>query len=188
MGRPAKYPNAAAFAKKVKAYFASITALRPVTERVPLLDEDGCEMLDSKSKPLYRVQQVINCAGEPMVREEYLIPPTILGLCRFLKISSETWRHYGQREGFGEIVTAARERIEQYLEEELDSRTSGLQGIILNLTSNYGWSNKQVVEMGEDTREALRENSSLSDKLALVQEMATLALADYVIASDQVEH
>ena len=180
MGRPAKYNNPTAFAKQVEAYFASITTLRPVTERIPLVDEQGHELLDSKGKPAYCIRQVVNRAGESMVREEYLIPPTILGLCRWLKISRETWRKYGRREGFAEVVTSARERIEQYLEEELVSRSTGLQGVILNLTSNYGWSNKQVVEMGEDTREALWENKSLADKLSLVQEMAALALTtDY---------
>ena len=69
------------------------------------------------------------------------------------------------------MVAEARARIEAYLEQELLTREKGLQGIIFNLQNNYGWRQKQEVELGEKTRSSMGAGElRIADKLALLAE------------------
>lgn len=69
------------------------------------------------------------------------------------------------------MVAEARARIEAYLEQELLTREKGLQGIIFNLQNNYGWRQKQEVELGEKTRSSMGAGEMrIADKLALLAE------------------
>ena len=69
------------------------------------------------------------------------------------------------------MAAEARARIEAYLEQELLTREKGLQGIIFNLQNNYGWRQKQEVELGEKTRSSMGTGElRIADKLALLAE------------------
>lgn len=69
------------------------------------------------------------------------------------------------------MAAEARARIEAYLEQELLTREKGLQGIIFNLQNNYGWRQKQEVELGEKTRSSTGAGElRIADKLALLAE------------------
>ncbi len=69
------------------------------------------------------------------------------------------------------MAAEARARIEAYLEQELLTREKGLQGIIFNLQNNYGWRQKQEVELGEKTRSSMGAGElRIADKLALLAE------------------
>ena len=69
------------------------------------------------------------------------------------------------------MTAEARARIEAYLEQELLTREKGLQGIIFNLQNNYGWRQKQEVELGEKTRSSMGAGElRIADKLALLAE------------------
>lgn len=69
------------------------------------------------------------------------------------------------------MAAEARARIEAYLEQELLTREKGLQGIIFNLQNNYGWRQKQEVELGEKTRSSMGAGEMrIADKLALLAE------------------
>lgn len=104
---------------------------------------------------------VRNRAGEEMRRLEYLIPPTVGGLCRHLGISRDTWAAYCDREQypeFSDTTTQARERMRAYLEDELLTREGkNVRGIIFNLQANYGMSERREIELtGGALEELLR--------------------------------
>lgn len=176
MSRPRKFKTKAEFAAAVEGYFDSICYRETVTVRVPLTDDDGKIAIDDKGHTVYIDKAVISVAGSPIEREIYAVPPTIQGLCEYLGIGHDTWSNYAKRSGFSEIVTRARARIERFLEEGLYENPRAARGIMLNLTSNYGWSNRQTVEMGEETRKAMeRPAMSMEDKERFLREIALSA-------------
>ena len=145
----------------VNAYFSSISYT------VVAKDEDGCELRNDDGK-------------EILVRK-YATPPSISGLCLDLGIDRSTWQNYADARLHPEmkaVTEEARARIEVYLEEELLTRRKGVQGIIFNLQNNYGWKQKQEIELGADTRKQMAGyNVSLDEKLALIVD-ARSALAE----------
>lgn len=176
MARPRKFKTKAEFAAAVEGYFDSICYRETVTVRVPLTDDDGKIAIDDKGHTVYIDKAVISVAGEPIEREFYAVPPTIHGICDYLGIGHDAWSNYAKRNGFSEIVTRARARIERFLEEGLYENPRAARGIMLNLTSNYGWSNRQTVEMGEETRKVMeRPAMSMEDKTKLLKEIALSA-------------
>ena len=165
VGRPKKY-SAEKLAYAVERYFRSISVLQP------LLDEDGKNVLD--------------CDGDPIVIRRYVIPPTISGLCLRLGIDRRTWLNYSnpilnggtaeRASALSRVCDDVKLRIEAYLNEELLRREKSVQGVIFNLSNNYGWSEKhqheQRVELGEETRKVVSQNLTLDEKLRLIREAA----------------
>lgn len=159
-GRPRKM-TAREFRAAVEKYFRSIT-VGEVNEDIIMMD------------------------GEPLTRIVYVVPPTISGLCLELGIDRRTWANYadplkngGTEEkpsGYARVCADVKLRIEAYLEEQLLTREKSLQGIIFNLSNNYGWSEKhehrQHVELGEETRKVVERNLTLDEKFALIREAA----------------
>lgn len=168
-GRPRKYTSGQ-FREACRRYFTKITTL------VPMIDALG--------------QNILDIAGNPVIRKAYAIPPTISGLCLELHIDRKTWLNYsdpeknrtakeeaeGRPSAYSEVCDDVKLRIEAYLEEQLLIREKSLQGIIFNLQNNYGWSEKhqhsQVVEIGEKTREVMAQNLTMDEKFALIREAA----------------
>lgn len=152
-GRPRKY-TARGFQKAVKKYFHSIS--------VEVVNEE-----------------VRNINGDPITRIMYAIPPTISGLCLALGIDRSTWQNYAdpvENPEYAKVCESVRLRIEAYLEEQLLTREKSVQGIIFNLSNNFGWSEKhehnQRVELGEETRKVVAQNLTLDEKFALIREAA----------------
>lgn len=146
----------------VNAYFSSISYT------VVAKDEDGCELRNDDGK-------------EILVRK-YATPPSISGLCLYLGIDRSTWQNYADARLHPEmkaVTEEARARIEVYLEEELLTRRKGVQGIIFNLQNNYGWKQKQEIELGAHTRRTMAtEGMSIKEKLAFISaEQAARAAA-----------
>lgn len=138
-GRPRKYKTGMALRREIDRYFGSITRTVTATERIPTGERD------SKGHEIYRIQDIVNDLGEPIRYKEYVIPPSIGGLCLFLGISKQTWSEYCGIEEFIEPTTRARARVEAYLEEQLTTREKNVQGIVFNLQHNYGWKEKRDV-------------------------------------------
>ena len=116
----------------VEDYFASITRLVTVTEMVDTGDKDdyGHAILEPR--------EVKNSKGEPVLETEYILPPTIRGLCRHLGISPSTWAAYAERKRYGEIVKRARGRVYEYLQGETLKRPDKLLGgIYFNIENNF---------------------------------------------------
>lgn len=164
-GRPRKY-TAAALRAAADAYFRSITTMTPISDALG--------------------ENILDIDGNPIVKTVYVIPPTISGLCLKLGIDRRTWQNYADPEKNGgkqgrpsahsRVCDDVKLKIEAYLNEQLLLREKSVQGIIFNLSNNFGWSEKhehsQKVELGEETRKAVSQNLTLDEKFALIREAA----------------
>lgn len=151
-GRPKKYKSKKALADAIDGYFRSIS------RTIEVKDVTG--------------ETVYNDDGESIRRVQFVVPPSISGLCIHLGIDRSTWQNYCDGDlhpEFREVTALTRGRIEAWLEEQLLTREKGVQGIIFNLQNNYGWRQKQEVELGDKTRKSIQtEGMSLQDKLAAI--------------------
>jgi len=167
-GRPKKYGSKKALSEAIERYFRSIS------RTVPAKDGLG--------------RAILNDDGEEIKLTEYIVPPSISSMCLYLGIDRSTWQNYcdpQQHPEFSGITETTRARIEAYLEEQLLTREKGLQGIIFNLQNNYGWRQKQEVELGDKTRKSLpSEPLSIQEKLAVIA-AAQAAAAAHSLAEEE---
>jgi len=123
----------------VEGYFRSISRTVTAEERgIPILNDDG----------------------EPIRYREYVIPPTIWGLCTHLGISRAAWESYCDPRRFPEFRGAAelaRDLMQDWSQRALLSRKD-VRGLIYIL---------------QNARETLREGEE-SDSLSLSQRRAIL--------------
>ena len=159
MGRKRKYTPNQLFAA-VKAYLRRIS--RTVNVKEPV---DNGER-DSKGHVVYAYIEVRNDDGELIEQREYLVPPTITGMCRELDISRDTWARYAADERYADAVELARSAVQDYLERELLTRTKGMQGVIFALQANFGMSEKRVVELGPRAAAAVRGGKMTAEERA----------------------
>ena len=159
IGRPRKYETAKQLEAAINKYFRSIS--RTVAAREPLTNDI-----------------ILNDDGEEMPVVEYIRPPSVSGMCLYLGIDRSTWQNYCDRElhpEFQAVTEKTRARMEWFLEEQLLLRHKGIQGVIFSLQNNYGWKQKQEVELGEATRKTAEDaGMSLFDKIALIAEAQKL--------------
>ena len=153
-GRPKKYTRKK-LREETERYFRSIS------RTIPARDDTG--------------GVIRNDDGDEIMLLQYVVPPSIAGLCLQLGIDRSTWQNYADpalHPELADVAAEARARIEAYLEQELLTREKGLQGIIFNLQNNYGWRQKQEVELGEKTRSSMSAGElRIADKLALLAEL-----------------
>lgn len=135
-----------ALRKSVANYFKSITRWVKVTELVPTgrVDKMGHQVMEPKP--------VVNQLGEEVERLEYVIPPSVGGLCLFLGIHRSTWNDYCNDDAYDDTTTHARGVMHAYLEQEsLTRQGKDLKGVLFNLEKNYGNSERvtggQTLEM-----------------------------------------
>lgn len=157
-GRPRKY-TAQQFEEDANTYFDSISSYEP------LMDAENRTVLNKNGLPIFRVV--------------YMVPPTISGLCLALGIDRSTWQNYADKDknpAHAKVCERIRLKIEAYLEEQLLTRERSVQGIIFNLSNNFGWAERhehsQRVELGEETRKVVAQNLTLDEKFALIREAA----------------
>ncbi len=150
MGRPRKN-TPEALALGVRKYFRSITRRVPLTEQVPT------GRMDDKGHPICETRPVINDLGKQVIRTEFILPPSVAGLCEVLGISRATWANYCADAAYQEITEEVRARMLAWNEQELLTRSGkDVKGIIFNLQQNYGYGGeKQEVEMSGGALEAL---------------------------------
>ena len=150
-GRPKKYTKKS-LREAIEGYFRSIS------RTVPVRDDAGTI--------------IRNDDGEDIRVVQFVVPPSITGLCLHLGIDRSTWQNYADADKHPEltgICQGARTHIEAYLEQELLTREKSVQGIIFNLQNNYGWKQRQEVELGRDTRESMKHAATYHEKLALLR-------------------
>lgn len=173
-GRRKKYTKKS-LKLEIDRYFGSISRVVQATEMV----DSGKR--DDRNRAIMKPVPIKNDEGDPIMVTEYIVPPSVSGLCLYLGIDRSTWQNY--RTDFPEVTEEARARIEVYLEGELLTREKSVQGIIFNLQNNYGWRQKQEVELGEKTREvAVCSSMTPKEKLALI--MAAKAAEEEDCAPD----
>lgn len=168
MARPKKY-NKKTLEEAVDRYFASITRTVTVTELVETGERD------SMGHKIYERKSVLNSLGEEAKVEEYIVPPTVGGLCQALGIHRSTWTEYCDNElhpEFSDTTTRARGRLRAYLEQQLLIRKD-VKGIIFDLQNNHGYSEKRQVELGDRASKAIYAASmSMGEKKELLEEIA----------------
>lgn len=146
MARPKKY-SAKALREAVAQYFDSISRVVPVMEK-----KDSGER-DDKGHVIWQDVPVINSLGEEATVTEYIVPPSVGGLCAHLGIHRSTWNDWcdrGKHPEYNDITTRASEKMQLWLEEQLLTRSGkDVKGIVFNLQNNYGYSEKKQVELGE---------------------------------------
>ena len=164
-GRPRKYKTNKSLLEAVNGYFTSISRTRVLTEKVIKLrpDEKGQlqTVYDKYGHEELESVPVKNDLGEPIRVTEFLIPPTVGGLCEHLGISRETWSDYCDSEAhpeFSDTTAYARGRMRGWNETELLVRKE-VKGIIFNLENNYGYKNRLEV-MGGNVEEFLKHAGS----------------------------
>lgn len=121
------------FAKAVKRYFDSISREAVVTEKKPTGE------LDRYGHMIFEDVPVENRLGEVMKRIEFLLPPTVSGLCVALKIHRSTWSEYGKDPEYSDTVACAGGLMRAWLEEQsLMRQGKDFRGVEFNLIHNFG--------------------------------------------------
>lgn len=168
MARPKKY-TAKTLREAVDAYFDSISRTVTATEQV------ATGQRDAKGHMIYEPRPITNKLGKEMTYDEYILPPTVGGLCQHLGIHRSTWAEYcdpEQHPEFSDTTTRARGRMRGYLEQQLLTRKD-VKGIIFDLQNNYGYAEKRQVELGERATKAVSAASmSMGEKMAMLEEIA----------------
>ena len=140
MGRTKKYNTDLALRRAVENYFDSISRVKPVMESYNTGEKDQWGHFIPEWRP------VKNARGEDMTELEFVVPPTVGGLCRYLGISRDTWSQYCSRERnpqFAGTTEWAREQLLAWREKELMTRPGkDLTGVMFDLQMNYGMSEK----------------------------------------------
>lgn len=159
-GRPKKYGGKKALSEAIERYFNSIS------RTIYAKDEETGEIICGDD-------------GREITVTQYIRPPSVSGLCLYLGIDRTTWFNYCDEKAhpeFREITAMTRGRLEAYLEEQLLMREKGVQGIIFNLQNNYGWKQRQEVELGEKTRKSAEtSNMGVSEKIAVIASAQKMA-------------
>lgn len=137
VGRPRKYSRAALEAA-VQTYFDSITRVVDITEKV----DSGKR--DSYNHVIWETVPVKNNLGEIAKRVEFLVPPTIEGLCLHLGIHSSTWTRWrdpAKYKSFKKIIEYVDDRMIAWRKEQVLIRKD-VKGLIWDLEVNHGCGQK----------------------------------------------
>ena len=147
MGRYKEYRTNAALRKAVERYFDSISRDRIIQEEVVLAEKD------SWGHFVKELRAVQDDHGNFMHERDYVIPPTVGGLCGALNISRQTWATYcdhAKNPQFAETTDWAREQMLAWREKELLRRPAKmLKGLTFDLENNWGWRHRaELTEAG----------------------------------------
>ena len=137
MGRPRKY-TARTLRTAVERYFDGITREVNVTEKV----DSGKR--DSYGHVIWDTVPVKNKLGEIAKVTEYLVPPTLGGLCAYLKVDQSTWSRWSDADQFpefGQIIEDVRQRMIVWRQEQVLLRKD-VKGLIWDMETNYGCGQK----------------------------------------------
>lgn len=137
MGRPRKY-TAKTLRAAVERYFDSITREVDVKEKV----DNGKR--DSYGHVIWDTVPVKNKLGEVAKVTEYLVPPTLGGLCAFLEIDQSTWSRWNDADkypAFEKIIGQVKERLLTWRQEQVLLRKD-VKGLIWDMETNYGCGQK----------------------------------------------
>jgi len=168
MGRPRKYTDKL-LRKELDRYFRSITREKTLTEKI----DSGRK--DSYGHTIWMTVPITNMDGEEVTQIEYIVPPTVGGICDFLHISRQTWCEYcdkNKHPEFLDTTTQARERLRAWNEMELLTRQGkDLKGIMFNLQNNYDYRERTEIEVGEKAAKAMSGNLTLQEKMQMLREI-----------------
>lgn len=168
MGRPKKYTKKS-LREAVERYFDSISREVELTEKRDTGKRDG------SGHVIYETVVITNKLGEPAKVTEFIVPPTVGGLCEFLGIHRSTWTEWCDKDKypeFSDTTTRARGRMRAWCESQLLTRKD-VKGIIFNLQNNYDYRERREIELGPGTAKAVAASSiSTAERLAILKEIA----------------
>ncbi len=107
---------------------------------------------------------ILNDAGEPIRYREYVVPPTVWGLCEYLGISRATWESYcdpRRHPQFRSAAALARDLMQDWSQRALLSRKD-VRGLIYILQNAQDQSGEREEETG---------SLSLSQRRAILEEL-----------------
>ncbi len=164
VGAPRTFSTPDALKKCVNNYFASISRIVPVTERVVVeYNEDG--------KAIYEDRPVLNMLGRQAEKIEYIEKPSIQALCVFLGICKDTWAEYSKRENYDKVCAAAKLEMERDRVARLGSG-KGDHGIEFDLKYNFGWTESITIDAGEKMQKAIETKpASMDEQLELLRKL-----------------
>src|SRR5574344_655238 len=79
-------------------------------------------------------------------------PYTITGLCLYLDICRDTLIEYEKREGFIDTIKRAKNKVENYVEENSLMGKLNPTVSIFNLKNNFGWKDKTEIETNQNIK------------------------------------
>ena len=133
----------------------------------PTLDADKlCRAIETtvKAHPTLFTRIVLNDEGEPIRFREYVVPPTVWGLCEHLGISRATWDSYcdpRRHPQFRSAAALARDLMQDWSQRALLSRKD-VRGLIYILQNAQDQSGEREEETG---------SLSLSQRRAILEEL-----------------
>ena len=150
MAKEKKY-NAKQLEKAVIAYFASISRHVTIREKYETGDKD------EYGHAILAERDVLNDAGEAIRKLEYLVPPTVGGLCDYLGLHRSTWSEYAKRDETKAVCQMAKDKMLRWNEEQLLLRSGkDVKGIQFNLEANYDYRGKVDINVHDGVEEYLR--------------------------------
>ena len=154
----------------VEAYFRSISREKLVMEAY----NTGCK--DAWGHFVFEWRPVSDLNGVYMREREYVIPPTVGGLCAFLEISRSTWHEYCQEEKFRETTEWARSRCSPGGRSNCFGGRKDAQGPHPGSPGNYGYARRLAVGKGDQGQGGADSGPSAAgmttaEKMALLREM-----------------
>lgn len=162
--RPQKYNEKALF-EAVKTYLLKISRTVPLTEQVKTGEKDKYGHVVCCDSPVY------NELGEEVFTTEYIVPPTVGGLCVALDISLSTWEGYAKK--YPKVADFFNTRRLAYLQEQVVTRKN-VRGILFDLENNFGQKEKTEISIAPETTAAIAETMSATEKLKLLKDAAAL--------------
>lgn len=137
-GRPLKFKSVKELQEKIDAYFAECDPHVIESEAWEVArDRDG-----KKKKDEHGYDKLELITRKRMTEQ---IPYTVTGLALALDTSRETLINYEEKEEFFDTIKRAKEKIQNYLELNLNSPSP--TGTIFNLKNNYGWKDKTETDI-----------------------------------------
>jgi len=135
--RPKAFSNPEEMDLWIEDYFLTITREIPKTEpkKTGKLIKVGAKVIEEIIE-----ETVINAKGEQVIIIEFLVTPTVAGLCNHLGICRETLRKYAGDEAYTDTIKKAKSYLEAHLEKGLYGNS--VTGLIFNLKNNFGWQDK----------------------------------------------
>jgi len=129
-GAPLKYKTIEDLEQAIEDYFNNITISNPRYTYKEGIDAQGNKTIDEIP--------VLNNAGDHVIDIEYTEKPSIMAMCVFLGIRSQTLTNYEQRgETFIETITRAKERILAFKLGAL-YWVKNPRGVMFDLNVNHG--------------------------------------------------
>lgn len=166
-GRPKKY-DAKKLRRAIQGYLDSITREVPATEMIDTGKRDEKGHVIPVAVPIY------NRLGQQVIVTQYVVPPEISELCRYLGIHRSTWAQWAADEELAPVTEEVREKLLAWNLHELITREGkNVRGIEANLRLNYGLSERKEIELGERAAKSLTAAAlPLSERDAVLREIA----------------